>query len=154
MAERFNVLKILSRNGWEWLSYEEEYLSTTDTLYQYKAVFLGAGYSSTVVALISDRPDHLKLDGHYGVMWLEAIYENERDGCLSYEDMEDMQTAIIFAEENLLRIGMPFTPDYKFHGKNTANKKRRNDQLRRLYRLEEKEEGDRKWINTQILSKL
>lgn len=140
--KEFNPLHILSRNGWEWLPYEEEYLSTTDTLYQYKAVFLGAGYRSTVVALISDHPDHLKLDGHYGVMWLEAIYECERNGCLSYEDMKDMQQAIIYAEENLLKIGMPFTPNYRFHGKNVANKKRRNEKLRKLYHLAKKEEEE------------
>ena len=142
MAKRFDVLHILSRNGWEWLSYESEYLSTTDTLYQYKAEFLGREYSSTVVALIAAHPDHLNLDGHYGVMWLEAIYECDRDGCLSYHDMKDMQQAIIYAEDNLLKIGMPFTPDYRFHGKNTANKKRRNDKLRRLYHLAEIEQED------------
>ena len=142
MVKRFDVLHILSRNGWEWLSYESEYLSTTDTLYQYKAEFLGREYSSTVVALIAAHPDHLNLDGHYGVMWLEAIYECDRDGCLSYHDMKDMQQAIIYAEDNLLKIGMPFTPDYRFHGKNTANKKRRNDKLRRLYHLAEIEQED------------
>ena len=142
MAKRFDVLYILSRNGWEWLSYESEYLSTTDTLYQYKAEFLGREYSSTVVALVAAHPDHLNLDGHYGVMWLEAIYECDRDGCLSYHDMEDMQRAIIYAEDNLLKIGMPFTPDYRFHGKNAANKKRRNDKLRRLYNLAEIEQED------------
>ena len=142
MVKRFDVLHILSRNGWEWLSYESEYLSTTDTLYQYKAEFLGREYSSTVVALIAAHPDHLNLDGHYGVMWLEAIYECDRDGCLSYHDMKDMQQAIIYAEDNLLKIGMPFTPDYRFHGKNAANKKRRNDKLRRLYNLAEIEQED------------
>ena len=142
MAKRFDVLYILSRNGWEWLSYESEYLSTTDTLYQYKAEFLGREYSSTVVALVAAHPDHLNLDGHYGVMWLEAIYECDRDGCLSYHDMKDMQQAIIYAEDNLLKIGMPFTPDYRFHGKNAANKKRRNDKLRRLYNLAEIEQED------------
>ena len=138
----FDILHILSRNGWQWLSYKDEYLSITTEYLQYKADFLGHSYSSTVVAIISGCPDHLSLDGHYGVLWLEAIYENERNGCFSYNDMTDMQQAIIYAEENLLRIGMPFTPDYKFHGKNTANKKRRNDKLRRMYNLEEIEERD------------
>ena len=73
-------------------------------------------------------------------MWLEAIYECERNWCLSYNDIEDMQEAIIHAEENLLKIGMPFIKDYKFHGKNAANKSRRNEKLRRMYKLTEKEE--------------
>ena len=138
--KEFSPLHILSRNGWNWLRFDNEQLSITDDLYQYKADFLGAMYSSTVVALVSAHPDHLELDGHYGVMWLEAIYECERNGCLSYEDMKDMQQAIIYAEENLLKIGMPFTPDYRFHGKNVANKKRRNEKLRKLYHLAKKEE--------------
>lgn len=133
--KRFNVLHILEHNGWKWLCYDNEKLSITTEYTQYKADFLGNSYSSTVVAIISSIKEHLALDGHYGVLWLEAIYENERDGCLSYDDMCDMQQAIIYAEENLLRIGMPFTPDYRFHGKNVANKKRQNDRLRRMYDL-------------------
>lgn len=134
--KNFNVLHILSRNGWEWLCYEKDMLSTSTEYTQYKAVFLGNAYSSTVVAIISNIPDHLSLDGHYGVLWLEAIYENDREGCLSFDDMKDMQQAIIYAEENLLKIGMPFVPDYEFHGRNAANKKRRNDKLRRIYDME------------------
>jgi hypothetical protein len=34
---------------------------------------------------------------------------------------------------------MPFSPYYKFHGRNRANKKRRNDALRRKYNLDELE---------------
>ena len=141
--QKFNPLRILSSNGWIWLCYEKDHLSITEELDQYKADFLGNDYHSTVVALVSTHKKHLAFDGTYGVMWLEAVYENERNGCLSYGDMEDMQSAIVLAEENLLRIGMPFTPDYRFHGKNTANKKRRNDKLRRLYNLDDLERKDR-----------
>ena len=137
-----DALEILSRNGWVWLAYETEYLSKTNDLDQYKTEILGMDYSSTIIAIVSEHPDHLKFDGHYGVLWLEAIYECERDGCLSYHDMRDMQIAITFAEDNLLKIGMPFTPTYRFHGKNVANKKRRNEKLRRLYNLSEKEQMD------------
>lgn len=141
-VKKFNPLHILSSNGWKWIHYEKDLLSMADDLDQYKADFLGRWYSSTVVALVATNTDHLDLDGHYGVMWLEAVYENERDGCYSFGDMEDMQCAIIKAEENLLRIGMPFTPDYRFHGKNVANKKRRNEKLRRIYQMEELEKED------------
>lgn len=140
--KRFNVLHILEYNGWKWLHYNDELLSTTTEYTQYKADFLGCFYSSTVVAIVADLPEHLELDGHYGVLWLEAIYENERDGCLSYNDMVDMQCAISHAENNLLSIGMPFVPDYKFHDKNHANMKRKNDKLRRLYGLEELEKKE------------
>ena len=142
MAKDFDVLHILSRNGWKWLSYESEYISTTTEYLQYAAEFLGSSYSSTVVAIISGHPDHLNLDGHYGVLWLEAVYENEREGCLSYEDMEDMQQAIIYAEENLLRIGMPFTEDYRFHGNDKTGKAKQNKKLRESYNLEEIEKRD------------
>ena len=118
----FRPLHILGHNGWEWLPYEKDMLSITTDYDQYKAVFLGGVYSSTVVAIVSTYRKHLELDGHYGVLWLEAVYENERDGCYSIDDMEDMIQAIINAEENLLTIGMPFTKDYRFHGKNIANK--------------------------------
>lgn len=140
--KRYYPLRILTGNAWKWLHYDKDKLSTTDEYTQYAAEFLGNIYSSTVVAIISDQADHLDLNGHYGVLWLEAIYENERNGCFSYGDLEDMQSAIVVAEENLLRIGMPFVPDYIFHGRNKANNKRRNDKLRKMYNLEEKEKAD------------
>jgi hypothetical protein len=140
----FRPLHILGHNGWEWLHYEKDMLSITTDYDQYKAVFLGGVYRSTVVAIVSTYRKHLELDGHYGVLWLEAVYENERDGCYSIDDMEDMIQAIINAEENLLTIGMPFTKDYQFHGKNVANKIRRNNRLRRMYKLDEKEAEDLK----------
>ena len=140
--KRYDPLRILTGNAWKWLCYDKDKLGTADEFTQYAADFLGNSYSSTVVAIISDIPDHLNLNGHYGVLWLEAIYENIRNGCLSYEDMEDMQSAIVVAEENLLRIGMPFVPDYSFHGRNKAKNKRRNEKLRRMYNLEEKEKAE------------
>lgn len=141
-SKRYKPLHILGHNGWRWLMYDKDKLSITTDYEQYAAEFLGRDYSSTVVAIVSEYPDHLKLDGHYGVLWLEAVYENKRDGCYSIDDMEDMKQSIINAEENLLMIGMPFTKDYKFHGKNTANKMRRNSKLRKLYDLEAKEEAE------------
>lgn len=140
--KRYEPLHILCHNGWKWLCYDKDKISTTTEYDQYSAEFLGNSYSSTVVAIVSTIPEHLNLDGHYGVLWLEAVYENERDGCLSWNDMEDMMCAIKNAEENLLMCGMPFTPGYCFHGRNKANMKRRNEKLRRLYNLEEKENHD------------
>lgn len=140
--KRYEPLHILCHNGWKWLCYDKDKISTTTEYDQYSAEFLGNSYSSTVVAIVSNIPEHLILDGHYGVLWLEAVYENERDGCLSWNDMEDMMCAIKNAEENLLMCGMPFIPGYCFHGRNKANMKRRNEKLRRLYNLEEKENHD------------
>lgn len=101
--KEYRPLHILESNGWRWLHYQGTLLSTTTEYTQYKMDILGARYCSTIVAIISDHPDHLDLDGHYGVLWLEAIYENERNGCLSYDDMEDMQCAIEAAEQDRLR---------------------------------------------------
>lgn len=140
--KEYDPLSILSGNAWKWLSYDDEKLSISVDYDQYAALFLGNTYSSTVVAIVSRIPSHLKLDGHYGVLWLEAVYENEHNGCLSWEDMQDMMCAIECAEQNLLTIGMPFTEDYKFHGRNKANMKRRNEKLRKMYGLAEKERND------------
>lgn len=142
MGKEYKPLHILCHNGWKWLSYDKDKLSTITEYEQFAAEFLGGNYSSTVVAIVSEYPCHLHLDGHYGVLWLEAVYENKRDGCYSIDDMEDIKQAIINAEENLLMIGMPFTKDYRFHGRNVANKKRRNEKLRKIYDLEAKEEAD------------
>lgn len=140
MSKPFNTLQIMTGNAWEWLCYDKDKLSEADEYTQYKATFLGRTYSSTIIAIISDLPDHLQLDGHYGVLWLEAIYEYDR--AHTYDELADMQSAISIAEQNLLTIGMPFTKDYGFHSKNAANMKRRNEKLRRLYNLDELEERD------------
>ena len=61
----------------------------------------------------------------------------------------DMLAALEMAEDDLLLIGMPFCAKYQFHGKNAANKKRRNDALRRKYRCDEIE----KELNNQRMLK-
>ncbi len=138
--KRYNPLHILSGNGWEWLHSKNRRIgSTGDDYEQYKINILGDMYTSTVIAIVSQRKEDLELDGHYGVLWLEAIYESELP--YTFEAMEDMQHAIILAEENLLKIGMPFTDGYCFHGKNIARKAQRNTKLRKEFNLEELEKG-------------
>ncbi len=141
-VEKYRPLHILCCNGWKWLRFDKDKISITTEYEQYAADFLGSAYSSTVVAIVSEYPDHLDLDGHYGVLWLEAVYENERNGCLSWGDMKDMMCAIDNAEENLLMCGMPFVPVYEFHGRNKANKKRKNEKLRKMYDMESIEQKD------------
>ena len=122
-------------NGWEWnqkRSFEEDY----DV---YKMTFLMT-YKVTIYACISMSSIHLCLDGHYGVLWLEAEYEYDRPHSIG--EIYEMRNAIEAAENNLLLIGIPFTPDHKFLGKNKANKKRRNDALRRKLNLDEQEKVD------------
>lgn len=123
-------------NGWAWnqkRSMEEDDYSV------YEMTFLMT-YKVTIYACVSMSPSHLSLDGHYGCLWLEAEYEYDRPH--SFGELNEMRAAIETAENNLLLIGIPFTPDYKFLGKNRANKKRKNDAIRRRLNLEEQESKD------------
>lgn len=141
---RYKPLWILCCNGWEWHHYNTDWLIKMDDSEeygQYTLKILGHSYDTTVRAVVAEHSKHLVIDGHYGVLWLDAAkYENDPP----YEEnaLTDMITAIKFAEDNLLTIGMPFTPDYRFHG-NVANKRRRNEKLRRLYNLEELERSEK-----------
>lgn len=127
-------------NGWKWEQLdhypsEEDYTTYTMT-------FLSIMYEVTCYARVSAYEKNLKVDGHYGVLWLEMEHEyQESNGCLSEADIKDMVYTFELAEDNLLRCGVPFTPDYKFHGRNKANMKRKNDALRRKLGLKELEEG-------------
>lgn len=140
----YKPLYILCHNGWEWHHYNTDWLIKMDDCEdydQYTLKVLGFMYDSTVRAVVASHSKHLCIDGHYGILWLDvAKYENEPP--YTETALKDMITAIEYAEDNLLKIGMPFTPDYEFHGRNRANKKRRNDKLRKLYNLEELERRD------------
>lgn len=138
----YNPLHILGGNGWKWRHYNtDEVIKMDDTedYFVYTMEFLGE-YHTLVRAVVASHSKHLCVDGHYGVLWLDAV-KYECDPPYSENDLEDMLCALELAEENLLTIGMPFTPDYRFHG-NKANRKRRNDKLRKLYNLEELEKMD------------
>ena len=130
MKKEFDPLRIMSRNGWVWDAYNEE----NEERHRYRMNVLGGSNHSTITAVTYEAPSHLSVGGDYGVTWLEAEYENKLP--YSWNDLLDIQQAIITAEENLLTIGMPFLRDYKFHGRNIANKKRRNDKLRRMYDID------------------
>ena len=101
-------------------------------------------YQCTVTAHVVTDARSLKINGEYGVMWINVEYEyNDEDGH-SWSELNEMQDAIIDAEENLVKIGIPFESDYEFHGKNRANLKRKNDALIRKLNLKEKAEHDNK----------
>lgn len=141
MTKKYDSLHIMCSNGCEWHTYNTDWLIKMDDseeYNQYTLDILGHSYNTTVRAVVASHSKHLCIDGHYGVLWLDAAkYENDPP----YEEhaLTDMLCAIELAEDNLLAIGMPFTPDYQFHGRNKANKKRKNDRLRKLYNLDEKE---------------
>ena len=142
MKNKYDSLHILCRNGWTWHSYETDPIikmaASGDDYFVYTNTFLGL-YETKIMAAVSEHSGHLCVDGHYGVLWLATV-EYECNPPHSKNDLEDMMAAIGFAEDHLLKIGMPFTPDYQFSGRNAANKKRRNDKLRKIYNLDEMEE--------------
>lgn len=136
--KKFYPLRIFCENAWDWSQdgdkddYEDSFI--------YTAEFLGE-YTTKIRAVVSADANHLwHHDGHYGVLWIEVeSYECEPP----YLDcnLKDMLHVIDMAEKNLLAIGMPFTPEYEFQS-NQGNRKRRNEKLRRIYGLEEKEKKD------------
>lgn len=130
------MLHRLCGNGWKW-----EKNPDNDDWETYSLTFLSDVYDVTCYAIISEYSQHLCNDGHYGVMWLEMDYENNSHHCCE-SDLMDMLHGMAYAEDNLLRCGVPFVPHYPFHGKNRANKKRRNDALRRKLNLAQLEEKD------------
>lgn len=130
------ALHHLCGNGWK-----SEHDPDEKDLSTYTLTFLSLEYDVTCYARVATYKKQLDLDGHYGVMWLE--FEKEyRDQHNSENDLKDMLYGFELAEDNLLRCGVPFTPDYRFHGKNRANMKRKNDAIRRKLRLAELEEKD------------
>lgn len=138
-----DFLYLMGSNGWVWQRYkgwaDEDY-------YKYKSTFLGL-YSVEVYAVVSAHAKHMCICGELGIMWLEiAGYpdctRDENNG-YTYNDLVDLQTGMILAEENLIRCGIPFTSDYRFHGKNKANLKRRNDAIRKKLNMAYWEEKER-----------
>lgn len=135
-----NFLHMLGDNGWMWQTYKEWY---DEDYYKYKCTFLNV-YRTEVLAVVACAPHHLVTEGHYGVLWLEAVgypdcCRDENNG-YSFGDIQDILTCLEIAEENLVRIGVPFCPDYKFHGRNKANLKRRNDATRKKLNMDHWEE--------------
>lgn len=145
--KKYDSLHILCRNGWTWHQYDTDpVIKITDPgedYFVYTNTFLG-WYNTTVMAAVSAHSGHLGIDGHYGVLWL-AVVEYECGRPYSETDLKDMIAAIGFAEEHLLKIGMPFTKDYQFQIDQENNSKR-NEELRKLYNLDEMERKDNERI--------
>ena len=130
------VSDILESNGWRLRKFGNEH--ETD-VYE---LTVTCEYNVTCVAQICESRKNLRIFGDYGVMMLDAALEY--DPPYGFDDLEYFKGGLILAEDNLLRIGAPFARDFEFHGPNTANKKRRNDKLRRDLCIEEMIQRDRK----------
>ena len=135
----YNTLWILSSNGWKWHHYADDPVIQMDSSEDYDSYTLDilGEYTSKVRAVVSSHDKHLCVDGHFGVLWLDIV-EYECKPPYSSGSLEDMQFAIELAEDNLLTIGMPFTPGYEFHG-NIEEKVKVNNELREFYNLNELE---------------
>lgn len=135
-----DFLYLMGDNGWTWQTYDGW---ADDEFFKYKAVFL-ASYRVEVCAVVSDNSNHIRTNGHLGVMWLEATgypdCDRDENYGYSFTDLDDILTGMILAEENLVRCSIPFVPDYQFHGPNRANMKRRNEATRKKLNMEHWEE--------------
>lgn len=139
-----SFLYMMCGNGWTWNRYDGW---TDDDCDKYTMTFLGSMYDVKVQAVVSTCHRGMCVNGHMGVLWLEAVdypdcIRDENNG-YSFGDLEDIISGLIVAEENLVKCGIPFSPDYKFHGKNKANLKKRNDATRRKLNMEHWEEIER-----------
>lgn len=136
--QAINWLRLLGENGWQWSS-EKSY---DDDYSFYEARILGSGYDVGCWARVSDGYKGYKACGDYGVAWIECdVSTYTTADYLDWNDAQEIMYAIDHAESNLLQCGIPFTAAYRFHGKNTSNKVRRNAALRRKLGLKTKEEG-------------
>ena len=121
----------LTSNGWI-----PDISDSGDDYLTYKMTIL-CTYECTIYARVLCYDKHIGLCSSLGVGWLEVEYENE-DQPHSYNDLEDMLEGLNRAERNLLTIGVPFTPDYKFHS-NNAKLTTKNNALRKKLHIEDYE---------------
>ena len=123
---------ILGRNGWIRNAEVEEEL---DFGYHfYDITLLSRDYYVTVRAWVGEHYEAIDLSGHYGVCTFEIV-KYEYDPPFGETNLTDMLYAMEVAEDNLLFLGIPFCPNYRFHGSNVANKRRRNKALRKKFNL-------------------
>ena len=124
----------LHANGWKYTLTDTE-KDEEDT---YMIPILGT-YETTVTAHISSDISGFKKYGCLGVIDIEGEYEYEAP--YGYNDLEDILYALEQAEDNLLTLEIPFDEHYEFHGKNKANKKRRNKAIRLRLGMGSKEQA-------------
>lgn len=116
---------VLTSNGWKWIPRND---LPKDEPTQYGKRF---GYDYVVECTIDfiQYPHQLTQDNHYGVQKVDAHWVQGEPLC--YADLSLIIKSVIQAEENLLAIGIPFRPNYIFHGRNRSGKRNRNKELRR-----------------------
>ena len=133
MKERIDIQKIMWSHGW--LSVFQDDIPVDNNLRQYAKNIISREYDTICIVNVCEDEKGMELSGEFGVLWIECLYSE--DAPYTYDNLQDMLAALIMAEDDLLLIEIPFAAKYEFHGKNVANKKRRNDALRRKYKCDE-----------------
>lgn len=126
-------LYLMGNNGWMWQNdpSEEDFNRYSCNIF--------VEFEHVIDAVVYEYPKHLDFAGVYGIGWLEWRDYNDRDksDCgYTFDDLEGMICALEAAEESLVKCGIPFSPNYRFHGPNKANMKRQNDATRRKLNME------------------
>ena len=134
--------RVFHSNGWSFCFDKDFSAETKEEHESLYVIVLLEEYQCTITAHVITDSYQLRINGEYGVMWLNVKYEYNDDDGHGWDELKEMEDAIIDAEDNLVAIGIPFCSDYEFHGKNRANKKRKNDALIRKLNLKEKADKD------------
>lgn len=133
MKNQIDIHKMMWSHGW--LSLFGDDIPVDRRLRQYKKNIIAHDYDTTCIVNVCENDRGMEISGEFGILWVECLYSE--DAPYTYDNLQDMLAALVMAEDDLLMIGIPFAAKYEFHGKNAANKKRRNDALRKKYKCEE-----------------
>jgi len=134
LTKKFSVddlRDILNRNGWLWV-YDRE----CEEDFSYYQMTFQSYCCRTIVRVLFSKPESEGEEWDYSIVSLEAKSAEDVGPFFHRDVIGGMLQACQFAEDNLLAIGVPFGKNYRFQGRNIANKKRRNAALRRRCGLE------------------
>ena len=135
MINQIDIQKMMWSHGW--LSLFGDDIPVDKRLRQYTKSIIAHDYDTTCIANVCEDERGMEPCGEFGILWIECLYSEDAPPPYSYNNLQDMLAALTMAEDDLLMIGIPFAAKYEFHGKNAANKKRRNDALRRKNNCDE-----------------
>lgn len=89
---------------------------------------------ATVQIIVSCEPRDLDEVLGFGVCDISITEYSSK--YFSMEVVKDMERILKNAEDNLVKIGIPFVSGYEFHSRKAANNTRRNEALRKKYHLD------------------
>lgn len=130
--KQINFFNMFCRNAWKFVA------GDYDKLQIYTATFC-IEYNIKVYAYVAEDSSSIDREGHIGVYFLEVKYEDEDvyNDPMGTCELEWLLEAFEVAEENLLNVGIPFVPSYKFRGNNKEEKEIRNNEIRKKLNIED-----------------